>query len=369
MVTANQTTVYSRPDTSSQPNGSLAGGAIVVVTRDRMGSDGTWTQILDGYVRSSDITEFRAEWVAEATAPSVALYTKPNSGSGIRRTARQGALLRVTGVSAGVDGNRNIWWATTEGFAPMGTLKLSTSDAARAWTLPDVSMAANGWWGRVRSSANLRATASTAAPIVGTFRGGERVKVLAEERGEMVSGSDRWYRIDGGRYAGARIHSSLVARIAQPQPVTVAPERVKGAASYIAVDRSAFTLTYVRDGKPSFSTYVSLGRAGVDTPIGVYSTFGKFRADRMTSRSVPDATGSYDFPNVPYTQYYKDGGYAIHGTYWHDVFGTQESQGCINLTLTDAAYLFNLTDPQVPGGENERWRGEGGEATPVVIAR
>ena len=40
----------------------------------------------------------------------------------------------------------------------------------------------------------------------------------------------------------------------------------------IVVSRSAATLTYLdADNNPRFTTYVSLGRAGVDTPEGEYS--------------------------------------------------------------------------------------------------
>ena len=49
--------------------------------------------------------------------------------------------------------------------------------------------------------------------------------------------------------------------------------------------------------------------------------------NRMTSTTVPDAEPSYDLPNVPFAQYFKADGSAIHGAYWHDAFGTNQSQG------------------------------------------
>ena len=69
---------------------------------------------------------------------------------------------------------------------------------------------------------------------------------------------------------------------------------------------------------------------------------------------------------MPYTQYYRLGGYAIHGTYWHDHFGSVQSQGCVNVTWNDAAYLFPLTAPTVPDGVNARWSDQE-QATAVVI--
>jgi lipoprotein-anchoring transpeptidase ErfK/SrfK len=134
------------------------------------------------------------------------------------------------------------------------------------------------------------------------------------------------------------------------------------------VDRKTSTLTYLnQDGQPQLSTYVSLGRAGVETPDGDYSTMGKYRFDNMTSASVSQADHEYYLPNVPFTQYYRDGGYAIHSTYWHDHFGSVESQGCINLTWADGAYLFSQTKPDVAEGDVARWALGSLPSTPVVI--
>jgi lipoprotein-anchoring transpeptidase ErfK/SrfK len=136
------------------------------------------------------------------------------------------------------------------------------------------------------------------------------------------------------------------------------------------VSRSASSLTYLdADNQPKFTTYVSLGRAGVDTPEGEYSTMGKYRFDNMSSATVSNADHEYFLPNVPFVQYYLDGGYAIHSTYWHDQFGQVESQGCINLTWADGAYLFDLTQPQVADGDTARWAIGDLPATPVLIVQ
>jgi lipoprotein-anchoring transpeptidase ErfK/SrfK len=153
----------------------------------------------------------------------------------------------------------------------------------------------------------------------------------------------------------------------QPQAAAVPPPEGTDLSDrpWIVVDRQRHTLTLMRNGQAEFSTYVSLGRAGKDTPEGDYSTWGKYRADNMSSAANPDAERPYHFPNVPFVQYYLDGGYAIHGTYWHDQFGTDESQGCINLTWADAQYLFAQTRPEVPQGQGQMI--EGRQATPVVV--
>jgi hypothetical protein len=215
----------------------------------------------------------------------------------------------------------------------------------------------------------VRVAPTTKAPVIGGLVPGDRVKVLEELSGDAVGANSTWYRIDGGRYAGAVVHSSLVARAPEPkQVVAPRPADAPPGVGTIVVSHTAATLTYLdADNTPRFTTYVSLGRAGVETPDGEYETMGKYRFDTMTSSSVSNADHAYHLPNVPFVQYYLDGGYAIHSTYWHDHFGQLESQGCINLTWSDGAFLFLVTQPQVPDGDLAKWAVGNTPATPVLI--
>jgi lipoprotein-anchoring transpeptidase ErfK/SrfK len=369
-IVVDQATLYSQPDATSAAVGPLSRDQIVVVVNESTGADGAaWTQTPDGWITSNQIEEETQPWVAEVSVPSVSIYARPNSREPIRRTARQGDLLRVTGVSPGIEGDTSVWWSTTEGYVGLHTLGTATSDWARGWTMPEASDAPRGWWAGVRSQANVRAAATTKAPVVGTLNPGDRVKVLAEVNGDAVSGNATWYRIDGGRYAGAVVHSSLLARMAEPKQVLAPrPDDAPPDLGTIVVSRSASTLTYLdTSNQPMFTTYVSLGRAGVETPEGEYGTMGKYRFDNMSSTTVSNADHAYFLPNVPFVQYYRDGGYAIHSTYWHDQFGLVESQGCINLTWSDGAYLFGLTEPTVADGDIARWAIGELKATPLLI--
>jgi len=76
---------------------------------------------------------------------------------------------------------------------------------------------------------------------------------------------------------------------------------------------------------------------------------------------------NFELRDVPYIQYFA-AGYAIHGAYWHDVFGIPRSHGCVNLAPIDARLVFRWTDPPVPDG----WHGinvgpDMGEGTAVYI--
>src|SRR5437879_3344144 len=105
-------------------------------------------------------------------------------------------------IASGHPGNRASWadgpsyhTRPTEGYVGLPTLRPATSDFSTGWALPDGSDAAGGWWGAIRSQANVRAAPTTRAPIVGTLVPGDRVKVLSELQGDPVGTNTTWYRI------------------------------------------------------------------------------------------------------------------------------------------------------------------------------
>ncbi len=61
---------------------------------------------------------------------------------------------------------------------------------------------------------------------------------------------------------------------------------------------------------------------------------------------------AFELRDVPWIQYFS-AGFALHGAYWHDVFGIPRSHGCVNLAPIDARIVFDWTDPPVPEG----WHG------------
>src|SRR6266581_1540865 len=167
-IAVDQTTLFSQPDRTSAPVGPLARGQIVVVVNETDAADGTaWTQVPDGWVVSGDIAEETSPWIAEVSLPSVSIYARPSSKEPVRKTAKQGDLLRVTGTSPGIEGDTAVWWSTTEGYVVLHGLRESTSDWAKGWAMPNADDAFVGWWGSLRSQANVRVAPTTKAPVVG----------------------------------------------------------------------------------------------------------------------------------------------------------------------------------------------------------
>jgi hypothetical protein len=74
----------------------------------------------------------------------------------------------------------------------------------------------------------------------------------------------------------------------------------------------------------------------------------------------------YYLPDVPYTMYFY-GGYALHGTYWHDNFGQPMSHGCVNLETGNAEKLFEWAEPALPPGQTQVTASVANPGTLVVV--
>jgi len=81
------------------------------------------------------------------------------------------------------------------------------------------------------------------------------------------------------------------------------------------------------------SFLASTGLADTPTVTGTFNVWIKVRIQDMFGPG-------YYLPDVPYVMYFYED-YGLHGTYWHNNFGKPMSRGCVNLTIDDAAWLFN----------------------------
>jgi len=102
---------------------------------------------------------------------------------------------------------------------------------------------------------------------------------------------------------------------------------------WIGINLSTQTLTAYSGQAAVFSTRVSTGTWRTPTVAGTFHIYVKYVSTHMSGPG-------YSLPNVPYTMYFYRG-YGLHGTYWHNNFGTPMSHGCVNLSTPDARWLFN----------------------------
>ena len=91
---------------------------------------------------------------------------------------------------------------------------------------------------------------------------------------------------------------------------------------------------YAYEGTDLVASFlVSTGIMRYPTEIGQYHIYVKMPYSDMHGID-------YFLPDVPFTMYYS-GNFSIHGTYWHHNFGTPMSHGCVNMSISDAEWIYN----------------------------
>jgi lipoprotein-anchoring transpeptidase ErfK/SrfK len=127
----------------------------------------------------------------------------------------------------------------------------------------------------------------------------------------------------------------------------------KNGERWLDVNISKQTLVAYEGTRAVYATLISTGEAGLEDPAHSKATKrGIFRihTKHVSTTMDSDAVGEeFELRDVPYVQYFEEG-YALHGAYWHDRFGTPKSHGCINLAPEDARRLFFFTKPELPEG-------------------
>ena len=81
------------------------------------------------------------------------------------------------------------------------------------------------------------------------------------------------------------------------------------------------------------------------TPTGKFRILSKYPPKHMGNGNLFATPDDYELPGVPWTCFFHEAGYAFHGTYWHDNFGTPMSRGCINMRIDEARWLFRWVQP------------------------
>jgi L,D-transpeptidase catalytic domain len=100
----------------------------------------------------------------------------------------------------------------------------------------------------------------------------------------------------------------------------------------IQIDKPSQTMTVSVDGAARYRWRVSTGATGFSTPAGSYTPF------RMEAMHYSQ---EWDNAGMPHSIFFSTRGHAIHGSN-HPGLGTPVSHGCVRLTLSNAATLYQL---------------------------
>ncbi len=139
---------------------------------------------------------------------------------------------------------------------------------------------------------------------------------------------------------------------------------------WIEIDLSDQVLRAWEGNTLFLETSVSTGLPWWPTPSGEFRIWIKLRATKMEGG---EGKYYYYLPNVPYVMYFENEnipgwrGFGLHGTYWHDDFGTQRSHGCVNLPTEVAKQLYYWVDPVLPSGKGSIRADVSNEGTRIVI--
>ncbi|NJR12631.1 L,D-transpeptidase [bacterium] len=154
----------------------------------------------------------------------------------------------------------------------------------------------------------------------------ERYNIFAEE---VDSEGWKWYLVGPNQWV-----KQVYMAVIQP---TERPEGVTG--RWTAVDLFEQTLVAYEGDTPVFATLISTGLPGTETNEGLFDVWAAVPTDTMSGAT--GAPNAYALQSVPWVMYF-DGSISLHGTYWHDTFGYRRSRGCVNLSISDARWMFNF---------------------------
>ena len=148
----------------------------------------------------------------------------------------------------------------------------------------------------------------------------------------------KWYMIGPNQWVEQRFVAK-VQKIARPAGVS---------GRWVAVNLYEQTLVAYQDDTPVFATLVSSGLPGHETQQGLFKVWAKLPSDGMSGAA--GAPSAYALQSVPWVMYFDDS-ISLHGTYWHDLFGYRQNHGCVNLSISDAEWLFNWFAGATPAAD------------------
>jgi hypothetical protein len=131
-------------------------------------------------------------------------------------------------------------------------------------------------------------------------------------------------------------------------PEVTRPATVRPGIHWVDVNLSRQWVSAVDGDTPVYGAPCTSGKAGFGTPTGTFGIFSRVFNETMDSATTGIPRGSaegYFLKDIFFTQYFANGGYALHTNYWQpaSVFGRYPtSHGCVGLRYADAQFLWTF---------------------------
>lgn len=190
---------------------------------------------------------------------------------------------------------------------------------------------------------------------------------------DLVEGPDGepWYQItetwEGVQYYADATHLRVIP---ESELAPISPD-VAANQKRIEISLTSQLLTAFEANEIVLRTSISSGvqnSGGVglptETPKGSFNIYSKQPAKYMGDNRLTDTLGDRYLPGVPWTAFFAEGGYAIHGAYWHNNFGAPMSRGCVNVRPDIAQWLYRWMTPLAGPDEMEKV----GNGTRVIVS-
>ncbi len=122
----------------------------------------------------------------------------------------------------------------------------------------------------------------------------------------------------------------------------------------IVVSLSQGLLSAYDNGDQVYTSLVVSGRPGLETPTGTYHVFAKLSPTTFYSPWPPSSPYYYAPTHINFALEFKAGGYFLHDSWWHTVYGPGTngwhydptygwqygSHGCVSMPLSAAEWLY-----------------------------
>ncbi len=282
---------------------------------------------------------------------SVSVYRAPSDQSQVIRQWFRDELVNIyEEVDAGNPNYNPIWYRVWGGYMHRGRLQ----KVKVLYNEPLTSMAEG-----TRQLAELTVPYAQAMRFTKTYGWQPNLRLYYGSV-HWIAGIDEgpdgeaWYRIFdeliGFPYHVAATHLRPVP-LDEWSPIT--PE-VPLEQKRIEVDLRRQALSAYEYEQKVFETTIASGIAtaqkdpkalSTQTPVGTFRILSKYPSKHMGNGNLFATPDAYELPGVPWTCFFHEAGYAFHGTYWHDNFGTPMSRGCVNMRIEEAKWLFRWVRP------------------------
>ncbi len=231
------------------------------------------------------------------------------------------------------------------------TTTMPTQAAIRTTVATTITNATQG--GTTTGWANVRTAPTTSSAIVAIYAPGTSLTIYATVSGQAVWNNDaHWDRISKPGSPPQYIYAELVSLSSSAGSPGVLPSSGN---KVIEVSLSRSWLYAYENGKQVFSAAVITGRSTLPTPTGTFHVFAKLSPTTFYSPWPVGSPYYYAPTYINYALEFLAGGYFLHDTSWHSVYGPGTnnwhydpvdgwqwgSHGCVGMPLSAARWLYD----------------------------